>query len=250
MSAADVAVLTGNTGNRNDGVWGGDFGAWIILFLIFGMFGWGGYGGWGGAGGGINSPAGQGYATRADINEGFAFNNLSRAVDNIQHGICDSTYAINNAINGVQMGMMQGFNGVQVGFSGLQAQIADCCCTTQRAIDGINYNLATQSCDTRNVIQNGTRDIIENQNANARAVLDALTAQRIEAKDAKIAEQNQQIFQLQLAASQQAQNAYLTANQAAQTAEILRRTGHDCPVQAYVVQPPTPVTFPQQTCCC
>ena len=262
MSAADVAVLTGNTGsNRNDSMWGGDFGAWIILFLIFGLFGWGGAGFGGAFGGGINSPAGQGYATRADINAGFAFNDLQRAVDGVSRGICDSTYALNNAINGVSMGMMQGFNGVeramanqgyqmQAGFSGLQAQIADCCCNTQRAIEGVNYNLAAQSCDTRNAIANSTRDIIDNQNANARAVLDALTAQRIEAKDAKIAEQNQQIFQLQLAASQQAQNAYLTANQQAQTAEILRRTGHDCPIPAYVVQAPTPVVFPQQSCGC
>ena len=52
---------------------------------------------------------------------------------------------------------------------------------------------------------------IENQNANARAVLDALTAQRIEAKDAKIAEQNQQLFAAQLAASQAAQNETLKA---------------------------------------
>lgn len=91
----------------------------------------------------------------------------------------------------------------------MQMQQANCCCETREAIQGVNYNLATQACDTRQTIQNGTRDIIENQNANARAVLDALTAQRIEAKDAKIAEQNQQLFAAQLAASQAAQNNYL-----------------------------------------
>lgn len=40
---------------------------------------------------------------------------------------------------------------------------------------------------------------------------DALTAQRIEAKDAKIAEQNQQLFAAQLAASQASQNETLKA---------------------------------------
>lgn len=69
--------------------------------------------------------------------------------------------------------------------------------------------MATQACETRQSINTGTRDIIDNQNANARAILDAMTAQRIEAKDAKIAEQNQQIFAAQLAASQAAQNSYL-----------------------------------------
>ena len=91
----------------------------------------------------------------------------------------------------------------------MQMQQANCCCDTREAIQGVNYNLATQACDTRNTIQNTTRDVLENQNANTRAILDALTAQRIEAKDAKIAEQNQQLFAAQLAASQAAQNAYI-----------------------------------------
>ena len=56
--------------------WGGDWSSWIILFLIFGLFGgWGGYGGFGG-GNGVNGPGFQGYATRADINEGFALKDV------------------------------------------------------------------------------------------------------------------------------------------------------------------------------
>ena len=112
----------------------------------------------------------------------------------------------------VKEGELIGYSGVTgnvFGAHAMQMQQANCCCETREAIQGVNYNLATQACDTRQTIQNGTRDIIENQNANARAVLDALTAQRIEAKDAKIAEQNQQIFAAQLAASQAAQNSYL-----------------------------------------
>ena len=78
MTPADIAAVTGNN-NRNNGMWGGDWAAWIVLFLIFGIFGWGGmgFGGFGGFGGGMrgaNSPGFQGYATRADINEGFALN--------------------------------------------------------------------------------------------------------------------------------------------------------------------------------
>lgn len=82
----------------------------------------------------------------------------------------------------------------------------------------MNYNLATQACETRQSINTGTRDIIDNQNANARAILDAMTAQRIEAKDAKIAEQNQQLFAAQLAASQAAQNETLKAYMSGQLA--------------------------------
>ena len=103
----------------------------------------------------------------------------------------------------------------------------------------IRLNMATSAAATQNTIQNTTRDLLDNNNANTRAILDALTAQRIEAKDEKIAAQNQQIFQLQLAASQQAQNAYLTANQEAQTAELIRRIA-PAPVPSYAVPAPYP----------
>lgn len=90
-----------------------------------------------------------------------------------------------------------------------------------------------QSCETRNTVQNTTRDIIDNQNQNARAILDALTAQRIEAKDAKIAEQGQQLFAAQLAASQAAQNETLKAYMSGQLAYYNPR-----PVPAFQVPAP------------
>lgn len=237
MTPADIAAVTGNN-NCNNGWGGGMWGDWILLFLLFGMYG----GGWGGGFGGFGGGAGlQGIATRADINEGFALQNITGGIQAIQQGICDSTYALNNSL-------MQGFHGVdravcdlgysvQGGFNALGHQISDCCCTTQRAIDGVRYDMATQACDTRNTIQNTTRDIIENQNANSRAILDFLTQDKISTLTAE----NQA---LKFQASQTAQNAFITANQEAQTATLLRRLGADCPTPAYVVQPPTPVTFP------
>ena len=242
MSAADVAVLSGAT-NRgcNDGYgFGGDGWGWIWILLIFGIFngGWGnGFGGWGGNG--VNGAGFQGYATRADINEGFAFNTLQRDVDAIQHGICDSTYALTNAINSgfstaelsrcnQQAALMQQLNNIQF-------QNQDCCCQTQRAIErgfaDVNYNMATQACDTRNTIQNTTRDILENNNSNTRAILDFLTQDKISTLQAE----NQA---LKFQASQSAQNAFITANQEAQTAELIRRLGADCPVPSYIVPNP------------
>jgi hypothetical protein len=120
-------------------------------------------------------------------------------------------------------------------------QIGDCCCQTQRAIDGVNYNMAKGFCDLGNVIQNTTRDVIENQNANSRAILDFLTQDKI----ATLTAENQN---LKFAASQSAQNAYLTATIDASRAELIRRLGADCPTPAYVVQPPQPVTFPVNGC--
>lgn len=239
-----MPAYSGGYGAGN-GMWGD--GGWIWLIVILGLFGgWGGFGGFGrGYGNYANSPDFQGYATRADINEGFAFNSLQRGVDAIQNGICDSTYALNNTINNgfhsTDLALCNGFNGVQTQISNLGYQIQQCCCDTQRAIDGVNYNMATNTCNLQNTMNNNTRDIIDNQNAGTRAILDFLTQDKISTLTAE----NQA---LKFQASQTAQNAFITANQEAQTAELIRRLGADCPVNAYVVQPPTPVTFPTNCC--
>ncbi len=230
-------------GNCNDGLFGGGSGGWLGILLLIALLGGGlGFGGFGGFGGGAGL---QGMATRADINEGFALNNITSGITAIQQGICDATYALNNAIssgfNATQMGMMQGFNGVERGFCDLSHQLSDCCCENRAAIAQVRYDMATQACDTRNLIQTTTRDLIENQNANFRALMDYQVNREMREKDAKIAE-------LQNAASQAAQNAYLTAAMDANVATILRRTGHDCPTAAYIVQPPTPVSFPTNGC--
>lgn len=229
--------------NGNNG-FGGDWGAWIVFFLIFAMFGWGGFGGFGGGFSG-NAAGIQGALTRADINEGFALNNLQSGITAIQQGICDSTYALTNAVNSgfnsTQMGMMQGFNGVERGFCNLSSQLSDCCCQTQRAIDGVNYNMAKNTCDLQNTMNVNTRDIIDSQNAGTRAILDYLCQEKISDLQAE----NQT---LKLAASQANQNATLMAAMDANTAQIIRRTGNDCPIPAYVVQPPAQVSFPTNCC--
>lgn len=211
---SDIVAAMG--GNRNNGGFGNnDLFDLLVLFALFGNGGWGGFGGGFGNGGGAGF---QGYATRADINEGFALNGLQTGITAIQQGLCDTTYALNNAIK-------------------------DCCCTTQRAIDGVNFNMAKGFCDLSNVVNNGTRDVLENQNANTRAILDFLTQDKI----ATLTAENQN---LKLTASQANQNAVLMAAMDANKAEILRRTGAECPTPAYVVQPPTPVHFPYNNCGC
>ena len=257
--SSDGAVMTmpvqpayqGGYGS-NGSMWGGDWSAWIILFLIWGAFGGGWGNGFGGGFGSANGPGFQGYATRSDINEGFALNNLQSGINSIQNGICDSTYTLTNAIN-------NGFHGVDTAVCNLGYQLQDCCCQTQRAVDGVNYNMATQAsgiqnaiqgvrydmatqaCDTRNTIQTSTRDIIDNANANSRAILDFLTQDKI----ATLQAENQS---LKLAASQANQNAVLTAAMDANQAELIRRLGRDCPVPAYVVPNPNCCYNPCGTC--
>lgn len=248
---------TGNAGYNNGGGWGGDWGAWIILFLIFGMFGWGGMGGFGGFGG--FGGMGGAYPVESILQRSLDTQTIIGKLDGVTQGLCDGFYAQSNAVNGLGMNMMQGFSQAELSRANQQAalmqqlcnlgyQQKDCCCETQRSIDSVKFTIAQEDCATRNLMQSNTRDLIENQNANARAVLDALTAQRLEAKDERIAAQAAQIQALQLSASQANQNAVLMAAMDANKAEILRRSGHDCPSAAYIVQPPTPVNFPTNCC--
>ena len=97
-SLSDIAAATGN--GRIDGMWGGDGCWWIILFLLFGMFGWGGFGGgFGGfGGGGFNSPAGQGFATRTDIDAALATQGIESGIQNISTQLCNGFAGVNSAI--------------------------------------------------------------------------------------------------------------------------------------------------------
>lgn len=220
-------------GSNNSGMFGDNGAWWLIVLFLFVFCGFGG--GWAGNRGGSDSGAANNYVLATD------FATIERKIDSVNSGLCDGFYAQAQLINGVQMQMANGFSQAELARSNQQAALMQmlytmsmdsqkCCCETQRQMErgfaDTNYNLATQGCEIRNAVQNGTRDIIDNQNCNARAILDALTQQRIEAKDEKIAAQGQQIFGLQLAASQAAQNQYLV------------QTLRPCPNPAYIVQNP------------
>ena len=241
---ASVPLVT--TLGGNDMFGGGD--SWIGLIIVLALlgggfgngFGFGGFGGFGGNRGGFVEPC----ATQADVRAAVDQQTLISKLDNQTYGLADSTYALNNSItngfHGVDNAICNlGYN-VQSGFNSLGHQISDCCCTTQRSIDNVRYDMATQACDTRNLIQNTTRDIIDNANANNRALLDFLVNDKISTLQAE----NQS---LKFKASQAEQNAFITANQQAQTAELIRRLGADCPIPAYVVPNPNCCYNPQVT---
>ena len=219
MTPADIAAITGN--NRNDDGMFGNNGWWIILLFLA----WGGRGfGFGGGGGGYGgSGAGAVCATPADVNAAVDRQTFIGKLDGLTNGITDATYALNNAISG-------GFAAAELSRAGMAMDNMKCCCETQRLIE-------RGFCDTNNTIHNVARDVIDNANANSRAILDFLVKDKI---DTLTAENQALKFQ----ASQTAQNALFNASQEAQTAELIRRLGRDYPVAAYWVQPPTPVQVP------
>lgn len=259
LSASDVALLTGNGCNGNNGMgFGEGAGAWwIIIFLIFAFTGWGrgGFGGYGNNGGsdGIASQIFPNYVLNSDfstlsrqVSDGFA--SIERRTDGIINGICDLGYNQLNLSNGINQNVSNGFyntlnaittngyetrlgqNAISQNISNcccdIREQIADCCCKVERGIDGVNYNMAMNMNSLQNTLCNNTRDIIESQNCGTKAILDAITANRIEDKNAQIQAQQNEINALRLAASQEKQNAYLLS-------EL-----KPCPSAAYIVPNP------------
>ena len=196
MPTMTMPVTPANGGGNGFG-FGGD-GAWFLIILfLFAFCGWGGNG-WGNSGnsGGVV----DGYVLASD------FSNIERKMDLINGGLCDGFYAVNNTL-------LTGFGNAELSranqqaalmqqLSAMQMQAANCCCENRAAVAQVRYDMATQACDTRNTVQNATRDIVENQNANSRAILDFLTNSKM--RDLESANQ-----ELRLAASQAAQNNYL-----------------------------------------
>ena len=241
-SLADIAAATGNNNGNGNGMFGDNW-AWIIvLFLIFA---------WGGFGNGFGNNRGNGsiadnYVLASDfatiqrqLSDGFG--DLTAQSRYIQNGLCDGFYAMNtgmlNGFSGVQQALCQGFSGVNQAISNsafnterglwnLSSQFADCCCQTQRAIDGVNYNMAMNTNGIQQTLCNTTRDLIENQNANYRALHDEIVANRMEDKNAQIAAQQNEINALRLAASQEKQNSFLISQL------------KPCPDPAYIVPNP------------
>lgn len=229
-----------NAGGNNGFGFGSGWEGLIGLALVAGLFGgWGnnGFGGFGGGryGGGIA----ENYALATD------FATIERKLDGVNAGICDSTFALNNTIVngnfGIQNSLTQGFAGLnstinsgfagvdnaictlgyqnQAGFNALSRELADCCCTTQRAIDSVKYENAKNTCD-----------IIRAGQDNTRAILDYLTTEKI--------------------SSLQSENAGLKAqiSNDRQSRYIVDALSPKCPQPAYVVQPPQEVTFPTNCC--
>lgn len=227
----------GQDSNHGDDMFGGSWmWLWVILILFFfrGGFGYGQMGG-------VDSSSAQGIATRLDINEGFALNDLKRGIQGIQQGICDSTYALNNTITGGfhsnDLQLCNGFSGVQAGLNNLAYKMQDCCCSTQRSIDGVKYDMATQFCNVLNTSNNNAREIIQSSHNDTDRVIAALNQMEAARQQDKIEALRTENQSLKFQASQMAQNNYIAATSEAQTAELIRRIAPQA-VPAYVVPNP------------
>lgn len=228
----DLPVMTyGNNCNNGNNGWN-DW-SWIIgLALVGGLFGgWGNGGfGFGGGRGGFGYPCFDAPATQADLAAGFNNSAVLSSLNDIKLGQAQAINYNNQGFSGLNATINAGFSGVDnaictLGYqqaqlvNGLSRELADCCCTTQRAIDSVKYENAKNTCD-----------IIRAGQDNTRAILDYLTTEKISAL--------------------QAENSGLKAqiSNDRQSAFIIDALAPKCPSPAYVVQPPQQVTFPTNCC--
>lgn len=198
-SLSDLRAAT-----EGGGGFGGENGAWwiIILFLfLFGMGGWGNNG-WG--------NRDNGALTRAEMQQGFDTQEITRKLDGINYGLCDGFYAQNTT-------MLNGFAGITSAVRDAQFASQQCCCETNRNIDSVRYDNQKNTCDIVNAVH-----------AEGEATRNLLQQNEIQSLRDKVSD-------LQLAQSQCAQNAYLV-NQ-------LR----PCAVPAYLTCSPYAAN---DRCCC
>lgn len=279
------------------GFFGGDYGAWIILFLICMM--WGGFGGgWGmngmNGGLGIDFPwlMNANSNTDALVTAGFAnqatqtalngiqngvtggFGDVQLGIAGVNQGVCQAANAITGAVTGAQNAItqqmysgqiadlersfaaqtaaMQGMNALQAqaaqnasglqaqmaqGSNDLQAQLAQCCCDNRLATAQTQALVQAESGNTRVAMSDGVRDIIASQTAGTQRVLDMMCQDKIDVKNEKIAELQNQLSMAQLAATQNAQTAAIIANNQAQTSTLEQYLA-PVPRPAYLVQNP------------
>lgn len=234
-------------GNGGFGM-GGDW-AWIILLLL--AFG----GGWGnGFGGGAFGADGlyPWLNNSNQINGGFRDQMLNTGINGIQS-------AVTSGFGDVQTSLCSGFAGVNAalnnGFAqaeisenarqmanmnqmfGIQSALQQCCCDNRAAVADLKYTVATEACADRAAVNDALRDVLTANTASTQRILDQMCQDKIDAKNEKIAELQNQLSMAQLAASQNAQTAAILANNEAQTSALEQYLA-PIPRPAYVVQNP------------
>lgn len=150
-SLSDIrAAVDGGDGM---GFGGGSWVAWILLFALFG-------------GNGFGFNRGGNPVTEADLCNSQNFNNLQNAVGRLSDNQAAIARQTDNAI------CQLGYQGAQHTYD-LSRQISDCCCTTQRGIDSVKFDMANYSAATNAAITAGTQKILDKMCADQAAAMQA-----------------------------------------------------------------------------
>lgn len=250
-------------GNGGFGSFGGDWG-WIILLLLIAGGGWGNGFGFGGMGGfAADGAALYPWMNQANLtSNGFQNQMLNDNVTSIRDGISALSTQLCGGFGDVQMALCNGFAGVEQGantrqmanmqqafaaqtamtqgFNNVQSQLAQCCCDNRLATANLGADIAREACATRTNDTQNTQAILNTINGGIQSIKDQLCADKIDAKNDEIANLRQQIAMKDLAASQTAQNAFISQGFANEVDQLYNRL-NNCPVPTTPVYGRTPI---------
>lgn len=289
-----VMPVTPMQGSGFGSGFGGD-GWWIILLLLCGWGngfggGWGGMNGFGG-GLGVDFPwllNGQ-QGINNNVSDGFRDAQIHDSITSVRDGIGNLATQLCGCCGDMQMGMANGFSGVQQtlanGFAGTSAAITGAQNAlssqlfngeiaalnrsfaeqqaNQAGFTGVNsgiadlrYTEATEACATRTAAAQNTRDIIDAQTRGTQAILDKLCALELDGVKAQLAQAQRDNVALQNAvnmanmqASQTAQTAQILAGQNAEVDALYNRLAN-CPVPSRPVYGNQPIFTCGNSCGC
>ena len=262
-SLADIAAVADGAGGGNrNGAWGGD-GAWWIILLIALLGGFNGNG-WGGNGGGF-AGGNELYPwlnQSQNVNDGFRDQMIQTNLQGIQQGISGLSTQLCNCCSDMQMAVANGFANAETaanarqmanmqqgfgmqtammqGFTGVQAQTAQLASDIQLGNAQQTATILAENCADRAALSDGVRDIIASQTAGTQRIIDQLCQDKIDAKNDEIAQLRQQLNMQQLAASQAAQNAFITQGFSNEVDALYNRL-NTCPVPSMPVYGRTPI---------
>lgn len=242
-------VSYGNNCNNGFGGWGGD-GWWVILFL-FALMG-NGFGGWSGGGTDALYPYMLNSSTQNDVSRGFDNAALAGQLSGIQSSISNGfsnaeVSGCNRAMNSMQTAYTNQIASMNQNFANQQALDSrlfsmemtqqNCCCENRAGIADLKYTIATEACADRSAISEALRDVLEANTASTQRILDQMCADKIDAKNEKIAELQNQLNMAAMQADRTAATATILANNQAQTTALEQYLA-PIPRPAYIVQNP------------
>ena len=228
-----MALDETNGGFMNGGWW------ILLLFILLGNGAWGnGFGGFGGDG--LYPWMNQ----SNQINSGFRDQMINDQLTGIQAGMTAGFAGITNQMYTNTIADLERSFAAQTAntaaISGVQAQLAQCCCENRLATEGLKYTIATENCADRAAISDGIRDLLTATQAQNQRILDQLCADKIEAKNDLIAQLRSELMYARGQASQDVQTAAIQAGQRALANEV----------EQYVLPTPRPAYMVANPNCC
>lgn len=226
----------GNDGFGNNGAW------WIIILFLFAMMGnWGNNNGNANAAGNVAYVPYGGFGGQNFVQQGFDQAAVMAGISGVQNSVaagfanaevsrCNGQANILSVLNTNQNASVAAMNG-------LAMSLQNCCCENRAATADLKYTIATENCNDRAAVNDALQALTVQNNANTQRILDVMCQDKIDAKNEKIAELQNQLTMANLAASQNAQTAAILTDNLAQT-QALEQYLAPVARPAYIVQNP------------